>query len=37
VLIVNASTYGALLPGEPLYSEHYYAHCPFLTLPPISR
>ena len=32
-LIVNASSYGTLLPGEPSYSEHYYAMCPFTTLP----
>lgn len=32
-LIVNASVYGALLPGEPSYSEHYYALCPFHRLP----
>jgi len=33
-LIVNASEHGALLPGEPSYSEHYYRHCPFLDMPP---
>lgn len=32
-LIVNASSYGTLLPGEPSYSEHYYAICPFTRLP----
>ena len=32
-LIVNASAYGPLLPGEPSYSEHYYAVCPFLDWP----
>ncbi|GAB3629951.1 helix-turn-helix transcriptional regulator [Pandoraea terrae] len=32
-LIVNASVYGALLPGEPSYSETYYAMCPFTELP----
>jgi len=33
-LIVNASHYGAHLPGEPSYSEQYYALCPFLDLHP---
>lgn len=33
-LIVNASPYGPHLPGEPLYSEQYYALCPFLDLHP---
>ncbi|WP_354683548.1 helix-turn-helix transcriptional regulator [Cupriavidus necator] len=33
-LIVNASTYGPHLPGEPSYSEQYYALCPFLDLHP---
>ncbi|MES2262040.1 MAG: helix-turn-helix transcriptional regulator [Pseudomonadota bacterium] len=32
-LIVNASIYGASLPGEPAYSNDYYALCPFLDLP----
>ncbi|UVJ46016.1 helix-turn-helix transcriptional regulator [Pseudomonas sp. LS1212] len=32
-LIVNASVFGALLPGEPSYSEHYYAICPFIDWP----
>jgi DNA-binding CsgD family transcriptional regulator len=32
-LIVNASQFGALLPGEPSYSEHYYAICPFIDWP----
>ena len=32
-LIVNASAYGTLLPGEPSYSEHYYSICPFTTVP----
>lgn len=32
-LIVNASTHGPHLPGEPSYSEHYYAICPFLDWP----
>jgi DNA-binding CsgD family transcriptional regulator len=31
-LIVNASAYGPLLPGEPSYSERYYAMCPFVSL-----
>ncbi|WP_256357287.1 helix-turn-helix transcriptional regulator [Pseudomonas sp. PDM26] len=26
----NASVHGALLPGEPSYSEHFYSICPFL-------
>ncbi|MBP0631109.1 helix-turn-helix transcriptional regulator [Cupriavidus sp. AcVe19-1a] len=33
-LIVNASAYGPHLPGEPSYSERYYALCPFLDLHP---
>lgn len=33
-LIVNASAYGPHLPGEPSYSEQYYALCPFLDLHP---
>lgn len=33
-LIVNASPYGPHLPGEPSYSEQYYALCPFLDLHP---
>ncbi len=33
-LIVNASSYGPHLPGEPSYSEQYYALCPFLDLHP---
>ncbi|SOZ19425.1 putative transcriptionat regulator, LuxR family [Cupriavidus taiwanensis] len=33
-LIVNASDYGPHLPGEPSYSEQYYALCPFLDLHP---
>ncbi|MBV7528058.1 MULTISPECIES: helix-turn-helix transcriptional regulator [Pseudomonas] len=33
-LIVNASVHGALLPGEPSYSEHFYSICPFLDWPP---
>jgi len=33
-LIVNASDYGPHLPGEPSYSEQYYALCPFLVLHP---
>lgn len=32
-LIVNAAQHGPLLPGEPSYSEHYYALCPFLDWP----
>ncbi|MDF3932870.1 helix-turn-helix transcriptional regulator [Pseudomonas citronellolis] len=32
-LIVNASQHGPHLPGEPSYSEHYYAICPFLDWP----
>lgn len=32
-LIVNASVHGPHLPGEPSYSEHYYAICPFLDWP----
>lgn len=32
-LIVNAAQHGPLLPGEPSYSEHYYAICPFLDWP----
>lgn len=32
-LIVNASVHGALLPGEPSYSEYYYSICPFLEWP----
>jgi len=32
-LIVNASTHGPLLPGEPSYSEYYYSICPFLDWP----
>lgn len=32
-LIVNASRNGQHLPGEPSYSEHYYAFCPFLDWP----
>ncbi len=32
-LIVNASVFGALLPGEPSYSEHYFAICPFIDWP----
>lgn len=32
-LIVNASVYGAALPGEPAYSNDYYALCPFIDLP----
>lgn len=32
-LIVNASVHGPLLPGEPSYSERYYAICPFLDWP----
>ncbi len=32
-LIVNASAHGPHLPGEPSYSEHYYAICPFLDWP----
>ncbi|WP_137823120.1 helix-turn-helix transcriptional regulator [Pseudomonas sp. D(2018)] len=32
-LIVNASIHGPHLPGEPSYSEHYYAICPFLHWP----
>lgn len=32
-LIVNASIHGPHLPGEPSYSEHYYAICPFLDWP----
>ena len=32
-LIVNASVYGAPLPGEPSYSNYYYALCPFIGLP----
>ena len=32
-LIVNASVYGASLPGEPSYSSNYYALCPFIDLP----
>lgn len=33
-LIVNASPFGPHLPGEPSYSEQYYALCPFLNLHP---
>ncbi|WER48897.1 helix-turn-helix transcriptional regulator [Cupriavidus sp. WKF15] len=33
-LIVNASGFGPHLPGEPAYSERYYALCPFLDLHP---
>lgn len=33
-LIINASTHGPLLPGEPSYSEEFYALCPFLDHPP---
>ncbi|MGK8203348.1 helix-turn-helix transcriptional regulator [Burkholderia cenocepacia] len=33
-LIINASTHGPLLPGEPSYSEQFYALCPFLDQPP---
>jgi DNA-binding CsgD family transcriptional regulator len=33
-LIVNASPYGPHLPGEPSYSEQFYAMCPFLDLHP---
>jgi DNA-binding CsgD family transcriptional regulator len=33
-LIINASIHGALLPGEPSYSEQYYALCPFSELRP---
>ncbi|MFC7516866.1 helix-turn-helix transcriptional regulator [Herbaspirillum sp. GCM10030257] len=32
-LIVNASVYGASLPGEPSYTNNYYALCPFVGLP----
>ncbi|MBH3360788.1 helix-turn-helix transcriptional regulator [Pseudomonas guariconensis] len=32
-LIVNASSHGPLLPGEPSYSEYYYSICPFLDWP----
>lgn len=32
-LIVNASVFGPLLPGEPSYSEHYYSICPFIDWP----
>src|SRR5438445_5043007 len=32
-LIVNASVYGASLPGEPSYSNDYYSLCPFIGLP----
>ncbi|MGH8355452.1 MAG: helix-turn-helix transcriptional regulator [Pseudomonas sp.] len=32
-LIVNASAYGTLLPGEPSYSEQYYSLCPFIAWP----
>ncbi|WP_137885791.1 helix-turn-helix transcriptional regulator [Pseudomonas sp. 2FE] len=32
-LIVNASAFGPLLPGEPSYSEHYYSICPFIDWP----
>lgn len=33
-LIINASIHGALLPGEPSYSEQYYSLCPFTELRP---
>lgn len=33
-LIINASAHGLLLPGEPSYSEQFYALCPFIDLPP---
>ena len=33
-LIINASAHGPLLPGEPSYSEQFYALCPFVDLPP---
>ncbi|RQR51213.1 helix-turn-helix transcriptional regulator [Burkholderia sp. Bp9126] len=32
-LIINASAHGPLLPGEPSYSEQFYALCPFLDQP----
>ncbi|WP_179405059.1 helix-turn-helix transcriptional regulator [Burkholderia guangdongensis] len=32
-LIINASVHGPLLPGEPSYSEQFYALCPFVDLP----
>jgi DNA-binding CsgD family transcriptional regulator/GAF domain-containing protein len=32
-LIVNASIHGPQLPGEPFYSEQYYAICPFIDWP----
>ena len=32
-LIANASAFGTLLPGEPSYSNDYYAQCPFIGLP----
>lgn len=32
-LIINASSHGPLLPGEPSYSEQFYALCPFLDQP----
>ncbi|MGU7775020.1 helix-turn-helix transcriptional regulator [Burkholderia sp. MR1-5-21] len=32
-LIINASAHGPLLPGEPSYSEQFYALCPFLDEP----